>query len=169
MRVPTIFETPMWPQSAEGTRDGGNASPTTRSPGLFNYVLGFLLVGMAWGLTTPFIRRAAKNHNPAPRPMLDSDALRRRPLVRRALAAVLAVVDLLRNPAYAVPLMLNLTGSVWFFLLIGQAGIVLTFFHFCFTLGRQPLLIISPIEHNFVARHRSRPALWFFIRASNIY
>jgi len=33
-----------------------------------------------------------------------------------------AVLDLLKNPAYAIPLLLNITGSVWFFLLIGQAG-----------------------------------------------
>ena len=33
-----------------------------------------------------------------------------------------AAVDLLRNPRYAVPLLINLSGSVWFFLLIGQAG-----------------------------------------------
>lgn len=33
-----------------------------------------------------------------------------------------AVYDLLKNPAYAIPLLLNITGSVWFFLLIGQAG-----------------------------------------------
>ena len=33
-----------------------------------------------------------------------------------------AVFDLLRNPRYAVPLLVNLTGSVWFFLLIGKAG-----------------------------------------------
>ena len=32
------------------------------------------------------------------------------------------VVDLLRSPSYAVPLVINLTGSVWFFLLIGKAG-----------------------------------------------
>jgi len=31
-------------------------------------------------------------------------------------------VDLLRSPAYALPLVVNLTGSVWFFLLIGRAG-----------------------------------------------
>lgn len=31
-------------------------------------------------------------------------------------------MDLLRVPAYAVPLVVNLTGSVWFFLLIGKAG-----------------------------------------------
>lgn len=32
------------------------------------------------------------------------------------------VLDLLRVPGYAVPLVVNLTGSVWFFLLIGRAG-----------------------------------------------
>lgn len=31
-------------------------------------------------------------------------------------------MDLLRCPGYAVPLGVNLTGSVWFFLLIGKAG-----------------------------------------------
>lgn len=36
--------------------------------------------------------------------------------------AFFAVTDLLRNPRYAVPLVINLTGSVWFFLLIGKAG-----------------------------------------------
>jgi hypothetical protein len=28
-------------------------------PSLFRWVLGFLLVGACWGLTTPFMRRAA--------------------------------------------------------------------------------------------------------------
>ncbi len=32
------------------------------------------------------------------------------------------MVDLLRCPAYAVPLVVNLTGSVWFFLLVGENG-----------------------------------------------
>ena len=32
------------------------------------------------------------------------------------------MLDLLRSPGYAVPLVINLTGSVWFFLLIGKAG-----------------------------------------------
>lgn len=36
--------------------------------------------------------------------------------------AFFGVVDLLRNPRYAVPLVINLTGSIWFFLLIGKAG-----------------------------------------------
>lgn len=32
------------------------------------------------------------------------------------------MLDLLRCPSYALPLVVNLTGSVWFFLLIGRAG-----------------------------------------------
>jgi len=93
------------------------------SPPTVNYVAGFLLVGLAWGLTTPFIRRAARAHSPPPHPVLESDAVRNGPwLKRKALVAFFAVADLLRNPRYAVPLLLNLTGSVWFFLLIGQAG-----------------------------------------------
>jgi len=92
-------------------------------PPTVNYVVGFLLVGLAWGLTTPFIRRAARAHSPPPHPILESDTVRDGPwLKRRAYTAFFAVADLLRNPRYAVPLLLNLTGSVWFFLLIGQAG-----------------------------------------------
>ena len=34
------------------------------------------------------------------------------------------VFDLLRSPRYCVPLVVNLTGSVWFFLLIGRAGML---------------------------------------------
>lgn len=91
-------------------------------PGPLNYVLGFTLVGIAWGLTTPFIRRAARDHHPPPHPILDTDAVRASWLRSKVYGAFFAVVDLLRNPRYAVPLLLNLTGSVWFFLLIGKAG-----------------------------------------------
>lgn len=34
------------------------------------------------------------------------------------------VVNLLRTPAYSIPLVVNLTGSVWFFLLVGKHGMV---------------------------------------------
>ena len=91
-------------------------------PGPLNYIAGFLMVGMAWGLTTPFIRRAAKDHRPPPHPLLDSPAVRASWLKTRLYGAFFPVIDLLRNPRYAVPLLLNLTGSVWFFLLIGKAG-----------------------------------------------
>lgn len=91
-------------------------------PGPLNYVLGFTLVGIAWGLTTPFIRKAAKNHHPPQHPVLESEAIQSSWLKSKIYGAFFAVVDLLRNPRYAVPLLLNLTGSVWFFLLIGKAG-----------------------------------------------
>jgi hypothetical protein len=78
-----------------------------------------------WNLITcqtPFMRKAAVIRDQQPkqqRPYLTSDA----PWVKRKIWSILyAVMDLLKNPAYAVPLLLNVTGSVWFFLLIGQAG-----------------------------------------------
>ncbi|KAG5951914.1 hypothetical protein E4U58_001019, partial [Claviceps cyperi] len=91
------------------------------SPPLINYILSFLLVGLAWGLTTPFIRRAARQHQPLPHPVLETPAIKSNWLRSRLYGAWFAVGDLLRNPRYAVPLVVNLTGSVWFFLLIGKA------------------------------------------------
>ncbi|KAF3760641.1 hypothetical protein M406DRAFT_282404 [Cryphonectria parasitica EP155] len=102
------------------------AAEGPQQPGPLNYILGFTLVGIAWGLTTPFIRRAARDHHPPPHPVLDSDAVRASWLKSKVYGAFFAVVDLLRNPRYAVPLLLNLTGSVWFFLLIGKAELSLT-------------------------------------------
>ncbi|KFA73662.1 hypothetical protein S40288_07646 [Stachybotrys chartarum IBT 40288] len=95
-------------------------------PPVFNYVLSFILVGLAWGLTTPFIRQAARTHSPPPHPVLDSPRVKDSWLRAKLYGAFFAAVDLLRNPRYAVPLLLNLTGSVWFFLLIGQAELSLT-------------------------------------------
>ena len=40
-----------------------DASIPESAPSVFNYVLSFLLVGVAWGFTTPFIRRAAADFN----------------------------------------------------------------------------------------------------------
>jgi len=99
-----------------------DAPPTATPPpppSIFNYILGFLLVGMAWGLTTPFIRRAAVNFHPPPRPSIDAQTSW---VKRKVLRGVYTVLDLLRSPGYAVPLLVNVTGSVWFFLLIGKAG-----------------------------------------------
>lgn len=93
-------------------------------PPAFNYVLGFLMVGIAWGFTTPFIRRAARDHNPAPHPTLEREDVRASWFKSKLYGAIFAVVDLLKNPRYAIPLLINLTGSVWFFLLIGQAGMI---------------------------------------------
>lgn len=90
-------------------------------PATWRYVIGFLLVGCAWGLTTPFMRRAAVDQKPEPeRPFLVDPSV---PWVKRkSMGVAYAISDLLSNPAYAIPLLLNVTGSVWFFLLIGQAG-----------------------------------------------
>ncbi|KAK1852486.1 integral membrane protein [Colletotrichum chrysophilum] len=100
--------------------------PDQQQPAAINYVAGFLLVGLAWGFTTPFIRRAAKDHHPAPHPILESDAVKASWLRSRLYGAFFGVLDLLRNPRYAAPLLINITGSVWFFLLIGQAELSLT-------------------------------------------
>ena len=97
-----------------------DSPPPQASPSLLRWTLGFLLVGVAWGFTTPFIRRAAIDHRPRAHPILESPSLG---MVRRkALEVWFKVMDMLRNPRYAVPLLINITGSVWFFVLIGQAG-----------------------------------------------
>jgi len=95
-------------------------------PSTWRWVIGFLLVGAAWGLTTPFMRKAAlqkdkeQTTTPPGREFLQDS---RTPWLKRKFwTLAYAVMDLLRRPAYAVPLLINLTGSVWFFLLIGQAG-----------------------------------------------
>jgi len=98
-------------------------TPTTDpAPSVFRYVIGFLCVGIAWGFTTPFIRRAAKTHSPKAHPILDSPAVKSSWFKAKIYGAFFGVIDLLRNPRYAIPLVINLTGSVWFFLLIGKAG-----------------------------------------------
>lgn len=89
---------------------------------IFRYVIGFLMIGIAWGFTTPFIRAAARTHKPLPHPILDTEAVKNSWFKSKVYGAFFGVVDLLRNPRYAIPLVINLTGSVWFFLLIGKAG-----------------------------------------------
>ena len=94
-------------------------------PSLWRWVVGFLLVGAAWGLTTPFMRKAAVQKNEEQRTPPGREFLHdpRTGWVKRKFWTLFyAVGDLLRRPAYAVPLVINLTGSIWFFLLIGQAG-----------------------------------------------
>ncbi|GAB7349971.1 hypothetical protein MBLNU459_g0659t1 [Dothideomycetes sp. NU459] len=98
------------------------------SPSIFRWVLGFLLVGAAWGLTTPFMRRAAvasssKPSDPSRAWLADSS---HGWLQRKVWGVLYGVADVLRQPGYAIPLVINLTGSVWFFLLIGQAELSLT-------------------------------------------
>lgn len=105
------------------------------SPPVFNYILGFLCVGIAWGFTTPFIRKAAQTHSPPPHPILDTAGVKNSWLKSKVYGAFFGVVDLLRNPRYALPLVINLTGSIWFFLLIGKAGTFTIEFSFFFILS----------------------------------
>jgi Putative transmembrane family 234 len=94
---------------------------TSQTP-LYNYVLGFLAVGLAWGFTTPFMRKAAIISKPISRPQLDDPTSSI--VTKRFLSIWYAVYDLVVRPAYSIPLILNLSGSVWFFLLVGQAGML---------------------------------------------
>lgn len=91
-----------------------------------NYIIGFLLIGLAWGFTTPFIRAAARNQKERDHPILRSRSVVGSPIRKRVYEAFFGVTDALRNWRYALPLVVNLTGSVWFFLLIGQAELSLT-------------------------------------------
>lgn len=170
-----------------------DTSPPDAKPPLINYIISFLLVGVAWGFTTPFIRRAAADFNarqeakqPTTRPLhelirneheqsgdetelapregsgSDSDEESEaeaepeveseseseggdRPenvqtntapkpawmnpqqggggwLRTKVVTLFWTIINLLRTPAYLVPLVINLTGSVWFFLLVGKHG-----------------------------------------------
>lgn len=187
---PSVLENSMDPDTA--------ASPPDTKPPLINYIVSFLLVGVAWGFTTPFIRRAATDFNarqearqsssrPAhglirtdhghghehgheqsgdetelvaregsgsdsdeeseteadagsergdcdgpgnaptstpPTPAwMNSQQPRGEGWLRTKVATLFwTIVNLLRTPAYLVPLVINLTGSVWFFLLVGKHG-----------------------------------------------
>ncbi|PGH01458.1 hypothetical protein GX51_05267 [Blastomyces parvus] len=106
-------------------------------PSAFNYILSFLLVGVAWGFTTPFIRRAAVEFNARNEQKTSQQQQTAGKdgngassssswVTRKALAMSQTVVNLLQTPGYTVPLLLNLTGSVWFFLLVGKHELSLT-------------------------------------------
>lgn len=163
------------------------------NPPVINYILSFLLVGVAWGFTTPFIRRAAadfaarqqqnqqqddnnnisinsndsvpltpvtpeytdearpeeggeesEEDNPPPathqeqqqqqqqqQPAWMQQNQQKPPSWLRKKIATLfwTVVNLLRTPTYSIPLVVNLTGSVWFFLLVGKHGMFSILFH----------------------------------------
>lgn len=118
-----ISSTPSHNQEA---MEDPNGPPT--DPGIFRYVLGFLLIGLAWGFTTPFIRKAAQSHKPPPHPILETPSVQNSWIKSKLYGAFFGVIDLLRNPRYAIPLVINLTGSIWFFLLIGKAGTCLVHF-----------------------------------------
>lgn len=99
---------------------------TIESPSVFRYTVGFILIGLAWGFSTPFIRRAARNQRPVVHPILEMANVKNSWLRNHLYRAFFGVLDLLKNPRYALPLFINLTGSIWFMLLIGQAELSLT-------------------------------------------
>jgi drug/metabolite transporter (DMT)-like permease len=102
--------------------DTSQPPPSTPSP--INYILSFLLVGICWGFTTPFIRRAAVSYTAPTNPSITDPS--RSWLSRQLAKAFFTVIGLVRKPSYAIPLVANLTGSIWFFLLVGQAELSLT-------------------------------------------
>ncbi len=91
---------------------------TVQEPGIFRFVLGFLAVGFAWGFTTPFMRRAARQHHPKAKTKDPNASWARNQLI----TIWNAVLDLVLRPSYTVPLLVNLSGSAMFFLIVGKAG-----------------------------------------------
>ena len=57
-----------------------------------------------------------------PSPAWMSNAPKESWLKAKIVSIFWTVVNLLRTPAYSIPLVVNLTGSIWFFLLVGQHG-----------------------------------------------
>lgn len=73
------------------------------------------------------MRRAAIARDQKPkidRPYLDDHSISW--IKRKAWTIIYTVTDLLKNPAYAIPLLLNISGGALFFLIIGQAELSLT-------------------------------------------
>lgn len=65
-----------------------------------------------------------RNYTPPQRPALTDP--NNSWLKKKILGVLYAVIGVLSRPAYAIPLLLNVTGSVWFFILIGKAELSLT-------------------------------------------
>ena len=123
-----VFQTPKSSSLSSTITHQNNTMSDTPEPipadadHIVRYIFAFILVGVAWGFTTPFIRAAARTHSPPAHAILDSAAVNNSWFKSKVYGAFFGVVDLLRNPKYAIPLVINLTGSIWFFLLIGKAG-----------------------------------------------
>lgn len=93
------------------------------SPPTWRWLAGFLAVGVCWGFTTPFVRKAAISRNRRTRAHTLAEINHEARWFKvKAFELIDNAIDLLKSPAYAIPLLLNVTGSVWFFLLIGEAG-----------------------------------------------
>lgn len=146
-----------------------------KTPSTINYILSFLLVGIAWGFTTPFIRRAAVDFskrqeqssssttatttaaasttNRSLNPSTSSSSW----IKTKLITITWTVFNLLRTPAYAIPLLVNLSGSIWFFLLVGKHGMLCFFFFFSINNDKQIFSISGP------SRHPSHPYLLDFL------
>jgi hypothetical protein len=124
MPIPNNFPQPSSPPKCQPPpiMETTNPIDTPSPPSILNFILGFLIVGLAWGFTTPFIRRAAVSHNPPPHPILQRPSIKSSWIRTKIYSTFFSVTDLLKNWRYALPLVINLTGSIWFFLLIGKAG-----------------------------------------------
>ena len=98
-------------------------TPPHNAP-VFNYIVATILVSIAWGFTTPFIRRGAVNFSPPIHPSVErvDTSTKAGWVKKKILGGLWTVFDLLKTPAYAIPLVINLTGSVWFFVLLGSSG-----------------------------------------------
>jgi hypothetical protein len=46
------------------TMDPDTYGAVEPQPSIFRWIIGFLMVGACWGLTTPFMRRAAMYYSP---------------------------------------------------------------------------------------------------------
>jgi hypothetical protein len=79
-------------------------------------------------LTSPIAHRyyidITSDYTPPQRPSLSDP--NNSWLKKKVLGIWYAVIGVLSRPAYAVPLLLNVTGSIWFFILIGKAELSLT-------------------------------------------
>ena len=96
--------------------------PVESNPSPIRYILSFILVSLAWGFTTPFIRRGAMTYKPSAAHLAAMENPNLGFVGRKVRKGFWTVVDLLRNPKYALPLLCNVTGSVWFFILVGHHG-----------------------------------------------
>lgn len=73
------------------------------------------------GLTSPFLRLAALNAPPTP-----IYPTHLTPFQLHVKKLKFSIWSLITRPSYLIPLVINLTGSVWFFILIGGAELSLT-------------------------------------------
>ena len=103
-----------------GTHDAVHAKSCYVSLGVYYFLLVLpSLASLVHCLTSKLIRIYQELHSALTDPNNSW-------LKKKVLGVLYAVIGVLSRPAYAVPLLLNVTGSVWFFILIGKAELSLT-------------------------------------------